>query len=325
MSGRTEPVRGRKRVATSCGLAVRALIVTVIGLVLGELDSGIAVILTNYGLLFLLGIGFLGLRARSLAVLSGMWLLVVPLLSQLVRAHLPGPSYASPQLGGLSDPWQLLTELTLTGYYPVLPWLAYLLAGMAIGRLDLTRTRTALELLVPGVLLAAASWFLSSALLQRPDVLGTLRRTYDGPADATDIEELLAHGLYGTTPTGSWDWLAVRAPHSGTPFDLAHTIGSAVVVISVCLLLSRLAPRALAVLFGAGTMTLTLYSAHVVLRTQLFWPDDSVATFAQHVAFVLCAGALFRLARARGPVETVVAKSAGLAAEAVRVRPSSMR
>ena len=72
MSGRSVPPQGRERLATSLGLAVRALFIAVLGLLLGDVGSGIAVILTNYGLLFLLGIAFLGLGARSLAVLSGI-------------------------------------------------------------------------------------------------------------------------------------------------------------------------------------------------------------------------------------------------------------
>ena len=211
MTGRTTPLRGRERQAVSGGLVVRALIVAVIGMFLGGLGSGIAVILTYYGLLFLAGIPFLGMRARSLAVLSGIWLCVVPVFSQLVRPHLPDPSYASPGFEMLTVPWQLLTELTFTGYYPVVTWMAYLLAGMAIGRLDLSRPRTALTLLVPGALLATASWFLSDALLARPGVMATLRATYAGPRDPDPLSELLAHGLTGTTPTGSWWWLAVRA------------------------------------------------------------------------------------------------------------------
>ena len=31
----------------------------------------------------------------------------------------------------------MLAELTFTGYYPAVPWLAYLLVGLALGRLDL--------------------------------------------------------------------------------------------------------------------------------------------------------------------------------------------
>ena len=42
--------------------------------------------------------------------------------------------------------------------------------------------------------------------------------------------------MYGQTPVdGSWAWLLVVAPHSSTPFDLAHTMGSAAFVLGVCL------------------------------------------------------------------------------------------
>src|SRR5680860_1181982 len=157
ISGRSNPVTGRERRAVSSGLAIRALVIAAVGLVLGELGSGIAVILTYYGLLFLLGLPFLGLRARPLALLSAAWLIVVPVLSHLLRPHLPDRGYASPHFAALLDPWQLLSELSFTGYYPVVPWLAYLLAGMAIGRLNLSRWSTTVGLVVVGGSLAAVS------------------------------------------------------------------------------------------------------------------------------------------------------------------------
>lgn len=317
MTGGSTPLRGREREAAAGGLVVRALIVAGIGMALGGLGSGIAIILTYYGLLFLLGIPFLRLRARSLAVLSGIWLLVVPVLSHLLRPHLPDPTLASPRFEMLTAPWHLVTELAFTGYYPVVPWMAYLLVGMAVGRLDLSRTSNAVRVLVPGALVAAASWFLSEALLARPGVMETLQRTYDAPR-AGELDEVLAHGLFGTTPTGSWWWLAVKAPHSGTPFDLAHTIGSALLVIGACLLVTRLAPKVIAVLFGAGAMTLTLYSLHVVMRTPQIWPEDNTETFLKHVLLVVSIGALFRLRAIRGPLEAIVKQLSDTARESVR-------
>ena len=318
MSGGTTPVTGREREAVAGGLTVRALIVALIGLVLGELGTGIAVILTYYGLLFLLGLPFLRFRARALFLLSGGWLVVVPVLSHLLRPHLPDPTLASPRLDMLASPWQLLTELAFTGYYPVLPWMAYLFVGMAVGRLDLTRTRTAVDLLVAGSLTALAGWFISVALLDRSGVMGVLRQTYNGSGP---LEQDLSHGLFGTTPTGSWWWLAVHAPHSGTPFDLAHTIGSALVIIALCLLVSRLAPRVMAVVFGAGAMSLSLYTLHVVMRSPQIWFEDSTWNFTRHVALVLVIGAAYALFRMRGPLETLVRRAAEAAAGSVRRAP----
>ena len=58
------------------GLAVRALLVALLGLALGELGTGLAIILTYYGLLFLLGLPFLGLRARALFAWAAVWVAV---------------------------------------------------------------------------------------------------------------------------------------------------------------------------------------------------------------------------------------------------------
>ena len=44
---------------------------------------------------------------------------------------------------------------------------------------------------------------------------------------------------YGTTPTDDWRWLLVAAPHTGTPFDLLHTIGTSLAVLGACILLTR--------------------------------------------------------------------------------------
>ena len=106
----------------------------------------------------------------------------------------------------------------------------------------------------------------------------------------------------------------MAAAHSGTPFDLAHTIGTSLLVLGVALLVSRLAPRTSAVVLGAGAMTLTLYTLHVVLRTPSMLSEDSTSTFYVHVAVVLGLGAAFRLLRLRGPLEVFVGQLASNAA-----------
>jgi hypothetical protein len=243
------------------------------------------------------------------------------MVSHLVRPHLPPPSYDSPTFGGLAEPWQLLTELTFTGYYPVVPWLAYLLAGMAVGRSDLSRWSTTARVGVVGAAAAVTAWVVSAALLDVPGVRRTLTETFTGPGWQGSIEATLEHGLYGTTPTGSWWWLAVDTPHTATPFDLAHTIGTSLLVIAVCVAVGRVAPTVLAVVFGAGAMTLTLYSAHVALRTDGWWDGDTLGTYLGQVAAVLLVGAAYRLARRPGPLEAAVAGVQGAVRRAAAPRP----
>ncbi len=332
VAGRRTPLRGRDRVAVSVGLAVRALLVALVGLLLGGLDSGLAVILTYYGVLFLLALPFLGLGARALAACAVAAGVLMPVLSQLVRPALPPRGFDSPALEQLAQPGHLLSELLLTGYYPALPWLTYLLAGMAVGRADLRSLRTVVTLVVVGAGTALAAETLSNALLDRPGVLAglaadpaALGTPGASAGDAAGLRAALEEGLFGTTPTGgSWDWLLVAAPHSATPFDLARTTGSALLVIGLLLLLDRL-PRTgretVAILAGAGTATLSLYTLHVVLRTEAVPPPESPESFGVHVVVLWLVGVVLVATERRGPLEAVVGGLSRAAARVVR-RPS---
>ena len=130
---------------------------------------------------------------------------------------------------------------SFTGYYPVVPWLAYLLVGMAVGRMDLSRRRVQAWLAGGGAALAVAGDRGVHALTSRPSVDRRRCSTTDGrPAGChgSRAAQRISGGMYGNTPTGgAWEWLLVVAPHSTTPFDLAQTIGSALAVIGRCLLL----------------------------------------------------------------------------------------
>ena len=79
---------------------------------------------------------------------------------------------------------------------------------------------------------------MSRALTARPDVgRALLSDPPTSDATATALLDRISQGLPGTTPTdGAWQWLLVVAPHTATPFDLAQTIGSALVVIGLALL-----------------------------------------------------------------------------------------
>jgi hypothetical protein len=60
-------------------------------------------------------------------------------------------------------------------------------------------------------------------------------------------------------------------------------------------------------------MTLTLYTLHVVMRTERFWPAEEPETFRWHVLVLLGIGAVFVAARRRGPLEWLVARVSGAA------------
>jgi len=302
---------GDLRPGARSAIATRALLIAVLGLLLGPFGAlaGIAVILTYYGLLFLFALPVLGWSARSLALLAGGWAVAAPIISTLVRTGMPQPDLQVPQPASLLDPLGLMTELLLTGYYPCLTWAAYLFTGMAVGRLDLRRTAVSARLVATGVVLAVGALVVSRTVLGSPSLARQLVASDDVIGSPTTLGQLrteVALGFFGTTPTESWWWLAVWAPHSGSIADLVHTTGCALAVVGVCVLLThRLAGmgrRAVVLAFGAGRMTLTLYTVHVLLAAAAeATPLTSNVVFG--VVILALTGALFAWFRTPGPLE----------------------
>ncbi|WP_151524489.1 heparan-alpha-glucosaminide N-acetyltransferase domain-containing protein [Serinicoccus kebangsaanensis] len=298
-------------------LLVRAVLVGGIGLLLGVPDPGVAVILTYYALLFCCALPVLHWRAGPLAWLALAWGLGSPVASILLRDVLPDPTLADPSLTGLLvDPLQLLTELLVTGYYPVLTWATYLFAGMSVGRV-LGARGAGRDVTRPLVLVGAASATLAlgvSALLTRSgEVRGALLATTGlGADDWALLDQERRDGYFGTHPDGSWWWLGVWSPHSGSIVDLVHTTGSALLVLGCCLALVRALPSLpWPVLSGAGRATLSLYSAHVILLSTplgdagVLARDTSTGLLAHSLIALVLGAALVALGR-RGPLEWAV-------------------
>jgi uncharacterized membrane protein YkgB len=98
-------------------------------------------------------------------------------------------------------------------------------------------------------------------------------------------------------------------------------------VIGGCLLLVSVLPnnwvRGVAIAFGAGTMTLSLYTLHVLMKTPEVPPAEIPGSFMWHVAVLLLIGALYVYAGSRGPLERMVSNLSDRASTFVRgERPS---
>jgi uncharacterized membrane protein len=273
--------------AAAAGLVVRALLTGLIGLVLVGLAPPVAVILTYYALLILVAIPLLRAPTWLLAVGAVLACAGTPVLSHLLRTGAdPGDQVGFAQLG---DPGSALLTLLLTGYYPVLTWTTYLLAGLAVGRLDLRSTRTAGWLLAGGAALSAAATLASRLLLTDAGLAAI------GGPRALDVQR------YGTLPTDTWWWLATELPHTGTPLDLAQTTGAALAVLGLMLLVARGLPWLALPFAVVGAVPLTLYTLHVVSLAVL-----GNEVYLQHVAWCLAIGTLVRLLKVRGPLEALV-------------------
>lgn len=314
--GRRTPA-GREMTANRAGLALRALLITSIGLLLGPTDTTVAIILPYYGILFLLAVPLLGLGRRTLLGLSVVFAVLGPVAMQLVRVTWPDMPQIQDEYSfslAAAQPGVFLTDMLLTGFYPALPWMAYICVGIAVGRMDLTSRKIAAALVAAGSALAASMWLLSMVLLGPG---GGLNRIV-AATPMLSREEINSILIFGgntgtsaeTLPATTGWWLAILSPYTSTPVTILHTLGIALAALGAVLLLVPLLGGAANPLAAMGSMTLTLYSAHViVLATEILDEGRPVMSITIQCIVFLLAAVLWRNAVGKGPLESVVAVS----------------
>ncbi|SDD34874.1 heparan-alpha-glucosaminide N-acetyltransferase domain-containing protein [Rhodococcus tukisamuensis] len=304
--------RGPEATGISASLAARAVVIGLIGLSLGytDIEFGV-VILTYYAVMFLLAIPLIYLSTRTLLVSTVAAGLLLPVLSQALLPHLPEFLDEQLSFGALfSDPLGVLSTLVFTGEFPALVWMTYVGAGLVVGRLTLTSIRVAAGLAGTGVALMLGSAVTSWALL---NPFGGLEHL-DATTDDDVIAELLAFGGDGTVPTTTWWWLAVDGPHTGTPLDLAATIGSTLAVLGVALLLGHVTRRYLAlavrVLFvplaAVGSLSLTAYVGHIMFVNSDFDVYGPWSGYLRQVVVMIALAIVWKATAGRGPLEGLV-------------------
>lgn len=314
-TGKQVPAEGARLGAARRGIALRAAVIAVVGLTLGGLEVNLAIILVHYAVLFLCVLPFLGLKPKALCAWAAGWILLSPVLAYLLRPWLlasnpPLKLGHNPSWEDLSTPGQLVGDLFLTGYYPVVQWISYLLVGLLIGRLPLTKALVPWLLLVGGTVLALFTKSLGVAAMESWGGRAALEDVLNAPN--YPLDSVLQVNLTGVPQEGSWWWLASAAPHSGTALDLAHTSAAAAAVVGACLLVGRLADwldlDLLLPLRGAGAMTLTLYTVHVWVVSGFYlkplpegWTEDGM--YFAHAATAVIVGMVFVLLKWRGPLE----------------------
>jgi uncharacterized membrane protein len=314
-TGKNKPLQGPELSAARRGVALRALVIAAVGLSLGGLEVNVAIILVHYALLFLCVLPFLGMGQKQLCAWAAGWILASPVLAYLLRpwllaANPPLRLGHNPSWEDLSTPMRLLSDLFFTGYYPVFQWLAYLLVGLVVGRLMLSKAMVPVVLLVAGSIVAVLAKALGTTAMEDWGGRAALEKLLNSPG--YPLDNILKVNLTGIPQEGSWWWLASAAPHSATTLDLLHTSAVAVAVIGAFLLLGRLAEWVdldlLLPLRGAGAMTLTLYSIHVWVVSGFYlkplpagWSEEAMY-FAQAASAVIV-GMVFALLKWRGPLE----------------------
>jgi uncharacterized membrane protein YeiB len=322
MTGRSALPERERIPGIRLNLIGRGAVIFVIGLALEMLNTPIAVILTLYGLLYVAVIPFLRWRPWQLLTAAAVLALLGPALLAFLNAVMLHP-YGS----GIG--------FVLYGTYPITVWMSLVLAGMALGRLHIGQLRTAVVALGIGLALVVVGYGLGG-IGQTAGITGSLGSSSFSSGEGSSIIDG-GSGSIGTAPSG-WEsypqalaesdplgavLTAVFAvdPHSGGTAEILGSGGFALVVIALCLLLSRPLRWVLLPLGALGSMPLTAYSAHVVSIVLVGGPGaffSSNAFWAATAIGLLLVTTLWSMFFGRGPLERLVGRGAAAMAAVPR-------
>ncbi|MEV6742327.1 DUF418 domain-containing protein [Streptomyces sp. NPDC051104] len=269
ITGRPHPRTGRSGRQAVARIVIRAVVLVALGYALTALDTPVDVILSFYGLLFLTVLPLYRLRAGTLALVAAASALILPQALYAIRNSIEDGNWADAIAA--RDPLARISgtdgiiELSFTGKYPALTWMPFLIAGMAVARLDLTRPGIRSRLALTGAALTLLGYGGSWLVLRLvPSALTAVAAATDGGSTASAWWSDTVGEPEGHTPLA---WLLVAAPHSQTTFSILGNTGVALVVVAACLTGAHRMPRLthLATPVAAVGMTaLTVYVLHIV-------------------------------------------------------------
>lgn len=199
---------------------------------------------------------------------------------------------------GLWTPAGMLRHIFFNGFHPVVPWLAFLVLGMIIGRLDMRS---------PAIRRRVFAWGVSAAIA------------------AELVSRLLLHSILpGANPGDKEAITAVigTSPMPPMPLYMIAGAGTACAVIAAVVAFGERYGNSawLRPFVSTGQLALTLYVAHVVLGMGTLEAmgrlNNQTLAFALLASAIFCAvgiifAHLWRKRFKRGPLEAVMRKLAG--------------
>lgn len=284
IAGRLEPKTGLAGRQAKARIAIRAVILLAMGTVLA-MEYGDIIILAYYGVYFLLALLVVRLSAKTLAIIAAGIALVMPQLAFVLKMWL---SDSVQQSINAYDPLEKLStvgvlDLLLTGLYPTITWMAFVIAGMALARLDLTAATVQRRLAALGASLTVGAYGLATLLGGTSAVLSF--GGGGGPSSGSGAGSMGSGSGAGSMGSGSGgpgqsaSDLLGAVSHTGTTLDTIGCLGVAILVIVGATVavdrlprLRRLAKPVIAV----GTMSLTAYVGHFLAQSA--WPASGAGT-----------------------------------------------
>lgn len=189
VTGGRSPITGAAMGVARSRLAVRAVLLWVIGILLVVTGVPVYVILPAYAILFLIALPLTALRARtvlwSAALLALIMSFLQPVLDGLAFWQQPGGAEADALLG-----W----------HYPFTVWIAFVLAGLGIARCGITRVVVQVRMLVAGSLLAMIGY--SLAVLWTPPIGGYVAQLWSAAPHSSGLLEVIGSGGFAIAVVG---------------------------------------------------------------------------------------------------------------------------
>lgn len=308
ISGGRDPLDGLPALRARTRILVRA--VMLLGLVglLDLLGTSISLILGFYAAFFVLALPFLRWPPARLLALAAVIGLAGPPLVYWGPEALNRAGLHLPQSGSGA-----LTDFLLTGGYPGLVWMAYVLAGLAIGRMDLGAPAVRAALVTLGALTMLLAYTVSGV-----GVLvhgGAEQIVAESQAHSSELRE---EAFAWNAPWPTADFLLLAGPHTDTPPEVFGSGGFAVTVLGLCLYAGRIGTRLLAPVAAVGSMALTVYSLQIVAIWA--WEGPLMAHESNWPLLVMVLASLgfattWRWLLGRGPLERLFAHVARRASD----------
>lgn len=292
MTGRSRPYSGVGGLQARIRIFARAAMLVLVHSVLTWTNSGIAIILNFFAVWLILALPFVRWPATRIFILAGTIAVIGPLLRLLILDNL-----ARLGMNVFDGGW--VAEVMLTGTYPGLPWMAFVLTGLGLSKLALEDVNVQVTLTGVGLLLTALGYGISNWLVGP--------QTGRFPPLPSSLEFFSEPGpaIHSEMPLPDLRVLLEAGAHSNTPFEVVGATGFALIVIGVMSLLCQVGSRLLYPVIAVGSMALTIYVGHVAwLWFQPSWLQayDPVPMLTMMVAALAFATA-WKLFLGQGPLE----------------------
>lgn len=298
-------------------IMIRGALIALIGALLVPLDGPISVVLTFYGVALILAAPALLLPSWSVAALAAVLWLGGGAVNAQLRASLAAAPPAT-EASAAATVGRIARDLLITGHYPAVTWVAYMLVGILIARMllaarsDGTLRSLCTRVGVVGLVVYLAITAGGRLVRMKPEWFGL-----------PDVGERMLSSGYGA-PLGTELWmLLVPTPHSGNPADMLRTVAGACFIIGLLVGIFDARARswglAVQTVRAAGAAPLTIYTAHVVVTAGLHheamrsavgmtpqWYAQGTVIFLVQLLGALMVGLALALLQRRGPLESLL-------------------